>query len=211
MIKLYGPARSRTFRCLWTLEELGLPYQHISLDLHKGEHKNSEFLKLNPVGRVPVLVDGSVTLFESSAICCYLAEKQPLKNLIPKPGSVEHAYFFQWLSFVTTELEQGLWTMGKHTFALPEEKRLPQMKEIGAWEFSGLANVLEKAVRGKNFLVGDMFSVADIFAAHTLIWAKGFGVPVSGALDQYLQNLQQRSAFQNAFRLREKESAPLVV
>ena len=62
MIKIYGPARSRTFRCLWTLEELKLPYENIKVDLRKGEAKTPEFLKLNPVGRVPVLQDGPVTL-----------------------------------------------------------------------------------------------------------------------------------------------------
>lgn len=205
MIKLYGPARSRAFRCLWTLEELELPYENPQVDLRKGEQRTPEFLRLNPLGRVPVLEDGSVTLFESAAICCYLAEKHPEKNLIPKAGTAERAYFYQWMSFVTTELEQGLWTMGKHKFALPAEKRVPEMQAIGAWEFCQISKVLEKAVSGKEFLVGNRFSVADILAGHTLLWAKGFEVLISDPLEQYLMKLEQRPACQ---RVMEKRLAP---
>jgi glutathione S-transferase len=202
VIKIYGPAKSRTFRCLWTLEELQVPYENIKTNVRKGEAKTPEFLKMNPVGRVPVLQDGSVTLFESAAICCYLAEKFPEKHLIPKAGTVERGLFYQWMFFLTTELEQGLWSMGKHKFALPEEKRIPEMQKIGAWEFSELAKTLEKAVQGKEFLVEDTFSIADIFAVHTLLWAKGFEVPISKPLETYLNTHSQRPAFKKIFEMR---------
>ena len=202
MIKLYGPARSRTFRCLWTLEELGLPYENVPVDLRAGEHRTPEFLKLNPLARVPVLQDDTVTLFESAAICTYLAEKHPEKKLIPKPGTKERAYYYQWVSYVTTELEQGLWTMGKHKFALPKEKRVPDMIAVGAWEFSKISKVLENAVQSKQYLVGDTFTVADLLAAHTLLWAKGFEVPITAPLEKYLADLQKRPAFQKVLALR---------
>jgi len=196
MIKIYGPPKSRVFRVLWTLEELGVPYENVKVDMSKGEHKTPEFLKLNPLGRVPVLQDDGITLFETSAICCYLAEKFPEKALIPKSGTKERAYFYQWVSYVTTEIEQDLWVMAKHKFVLPEEMRLEKMKEIGAWEFSQHIKALEVAVIGKDFLVGSTFTVADILAGHTLSWAKSVNMPLSDDLERYLKNLKNRSAFQ---------------
>ena len=75
MIKLYGPARSSAGRCFWLLEELNVPYENIKVDLMNKEHKADWFLKINPNGKVPALVDEDVTLFESMAINYYLTEK----------------------------------------------------------------------------------------------------------------------------------------
>lgn len=194
MIKLYGSPKSRAFRCLWTLEELELEYENIAVDMRAGEHLSPEFKKLNPLSRVPVLQDDKITLFESAAICSYLAEQLPHRKLIPAVGTVERAHFYQWVSFITTELEQGLWTMGKHKFALPEEQRVPQMLEVGAWEFARAAKAMEAMVGDRQYLVGDHFTVADILAVHTLMWAKGSKVPLSPTLLRYLEGHQDRPA-----------------
>lgn len=197
MIKIYGGVRTRAFRCLWTLEELGAPYQSVPVDFRAGANREPDFLKKNPAGKIPVLEDGEFTLCESAAICTYLGDKYPEKGLTPAPHSADRAIYDQWLFFITTELEQGLWTMAKHKFALPESKRIPQMKEIGQWEFTQAARVLNVGLKDKSFLIGDTFSVADIMAGHTLLWAIRFDVSLGyPRLESYLERLQQRPAFQ---------------
>src|SRR5262245_27813941 len=104
MIRLYGPSQTRAFRVLWLLEELGVPYEHVRGG-NPAELRSPEFLKLNPNGRVPVLVDGDVVLFESLAINLYLAERYGAESLWPKtPG--ERAQAVQWSFWVVTECER---------------------------------------------------------------------------------------------------------
>jgi glutathione S-transferase len=84
-MKLYFAPRTRAVRPRWLLEELGVPYELVKLDPSKQENKTPAFLALHPFGEIPVLVDGDVTLFESAAICLYLADRFPEKNLAPPP------------------------------------------------------------------------------------------------------------------------------
>jgi len=86
-MQLYEATKTRSARCHWLLQELKVPFEGIKLQLFKGEHKTPEFLKINPYGRVPVLVDDDLVLSESIAICLYLADKYADKELIPTPGT----------------------------------------------------------------------------------------------------------------------------
>lgn len=201
MIKLYGNPRSRSNRVHWTLEELGGPYEFYELDFSKGDHRSPFFLELNPAGKIPALQDGDFVLTESGAICNYLAEKFPAKNLIPKSGTRERGIYDQWLMFVLTELEQPLWTAGKHRFALPKDKRLPAIEETARWEFSRAVKLLSQGLGDHEYLAGDHFSVVDILTAHTLRWAKGFKFDLEYAnVETLLERLEQRPAF---LRMRE--------
>jgi glutathione S-transferase len=100
----------------------------------KGEHRSPEFLALNPAGKLPVLVDADLILTESVAIVLYLAEKYPDKHLIPTTLA-ERAQLNRWLLFTTTELEQPLWRMARHTNIYPKEKRIPQEIAIARDDF----------------------------------------------------------------------------
>jgi glutathione S-transferase len=98
--------------------------------------------------------------------------------------------------WVCTELEQPLWSMGKHRFALPKDHRVPAMLETARFEWSRAAPVLASALTGREFLVGDRFTLADIFAAHTLLWARGFSVDFgSPVLEDYLDRQLARPAY----------------
>src|SRR5215470_9448924 len=99
----FGPTRS--LRPRWVLQELGVPFEAVNVNLAKGEHRTPAFLELNPYAKLPVLVDGDLTLTESVAISLYLAEKYPHKRLIPQDGA-ERADVYRWLLFAATELEQ---------------------------------------------------------------------------------------------------------
>lgn len=102
----------------------------------------SAFLEINPGSKSPALVDGNLILTESVAICIYLADKFPLAQLAPAHATQERAKCLQWCFFVLSELEQPVWTMSTHTFALPEKYRIPAIMDTSRWEFARAATVL---------------------------------------------------------------------
>lgn len=171
MLKLYGFPRSRSLRVLWMLEELGVAYEFVKVDLGAGEGQSPRYKALNPSGKVPVLVDGDFVLRESAAIVTYLGERYPQAGLIPPPGSHQYASYLQWAFFVLTELEQPLWTLAKHKFALPAEQRVKEIVPTALWEFGRAATVLAEGINEQGALVGEQFGAADLLAAHTLGWA----------------------------------------
>jgi len=169
-MKLYEFAPTRSIRVRWTLQELGVDFEAISVDLVAGEHRRPEFLGINPAGKVPVLVDGDFVLSESVAIVLYLAEKYPDKGLIPRDLG-QRAQLHRWLLFAATELEQPLWRISRHTALYPEDQRLPGDVLLASKEFREMAAVLAKHMQGRQFVVGERVTVADFVVAYTLDWA----------------------------------------
>jgi len=137
-----------------------------------GEGRKPSFLKINPGGKVPVLDDGGLIVTESAAICMHLAEKFPASRLVPPVGTAERTDCYKWISFVLTELDAVLWTISKHRFALPKERRLPAVIDCAAWEFDAAIKILAAGLGDRAYLVGASFTVADIVAGHTLLWAR---------------------------------------
>ncbi|WP_437819148.1 glutathione S-transferase family protein [Sorangium sp. So ce1078] len=169
-MKLYEFAPTRSIRVRWTLQELGVNFEAIPVNLMAGEHRRPEFLEINPAGKVPALVDGDLVLTESVAIVLYLAEKYPDKGLLP--GDLRgRAEVNRWLLFTTTELEQPLWRIARHTALYPEDKRLPGEVVLAREDFRAMAEVLEKHMQERQFIAGDSVTVADFVAAYTLDWA----------------------------------------
>lgn len=200
-MKLYGYRNGRTLRALWALEEVGAEYGYAEVDLLKGKGRSAAFLAINPAGKVPVLIDNGQTITESAAICLHLAERYPDRGLLPPPGSAERTDCYRWMSFVMTELDAPLWTIAKHRFALPKEKRVPAVLDTAAWEYGIAAGLLAQELAGKTYLAGSCFSVADILAGHTLLWARSARIDASNpVLEAYLSRLQSREAFERAER-----------
>jgi glutathione S-transferase len=207
MIKLYGYPRSRSTRIVWMLEELGIDYEFIKIDLLAGGGQSQDYLKIHADGKVPAIDDGGFVLTESAAIMTYLGDKYPAANMVPKPVTKARATYDEWCFFVLTELEQPLWTVGKHTFVLPEDKRVPEILQVARWEFLKACNVLEKKLVGKPFALGDSFSAIDILIAHTLRWAAAFKVPCgSQRLDSYRDDMIARPAFEQVIKRESTES-----
>ena len=194
MMKLYGFGPTRSLRALWGLKELGLDYEFIPVNLVAGEHRRPDFLALNPAGKVPVLVDGDLVIPESAAIVLYLAEKYPEKGLMPT-SLAQRSQVYRWVMFAMTELEQPLWRITKHTFLYPEEKRLPQDVDLAREDFTAMASVLERHLKGRQFIVGDRVTVADCVTAYLMDWANEQhlldGFP---NLQAYLQRMYARSS-----------------
>ncbi len=198
MIKLYGVPRSRSLRVSWTLEELGLDWQYHYINFAKGDSRSPDFLAVNPCGKVPALVDDELVLTESAAIVLHLAEKYGDRKLLPQSGSDASALHHQWVSFIITELEQPLWTIGKHKFALPEELRQESMFAVAKWEFDKAAAIAENWLPESDFLLGDEFSAADILLAHTLVWATRFEQSIPPKLAAYRARVSKRPAMAKA-------------
>jgi glutathione S-transferase len=169
-MKLYGFGPTRSLRALWGLKELDADFEFVPVNLLAGEHKRPEFLRLNPAGKVPVLVDGDTVIPESAAIVLYLAEKYREKGLLPA-GLEARANVYRWTMFAVTELEQPLWRITKHTALYPEEKRLPADIALAREEFLAMAAILDSHLEGRQFIVGDSITVADCVAAYLVDWA----------------------------------------
>jgi glutathione S-transferase len=168
-MRLYEFGPTRSIRVRWTLQELGVDFESVKINLVAGDHRRPEFLKINPAGKLPVLVDGDLVLTESVAIVLYLAEKYPDKGLIPA-GHQQRAQVYRWLLFAATELEQPLWRISRHTALYPENQRLPGDVVLASQEFKDMATVVEQHMQRRQFVVGDDVSVADFVMAYTLDW-----------------------------------------
>ena len=196
-IQVFGGKDTRAIRVYWMLEELGVPYESHSIDFRQGEHLSPEYLAINPAGKVPALKDGDTNLFESAAILTYLAEKYDEKGFIPQLGTRERNEFFQWMFYCMAELEQPLWTNAKHKFALPKEWRVPEVRETASFEWKRACKVVAQSMDGKQFLVGDRFTAADILVGQTLMWGQFIQFDhEKPILDEYVARLKKREAFQ---------------
>ena len=204
-MKIFGFPNTRSARAAWALEEANADYDYVHVDLFKGEARQAPFLEINPGGKLPALIDGELTLTESGAICIYIADKYPAARLAPTHGSSERARFHQWCFFALSELEQPLWTLSKHKFALPEKYRVPAVMDTARWEFARAANVLAAGLADREYIVGDAFSAADILLANTLAWARLLNVEITHAsLNAYADRMLTRPAHQRALK---RESA----
>lgn len=171
MIKVYGSFRTRAFRVLWLLEEMGVEYEHIDVSFADGEHLSDEFLALNPAAKVPVLVVDDVVYHETSMMLYMLADKYAKQTAFELPNDDSKYKILQWLFYGADELEQGLWTAARHKFALAKERRIKEAISWGIHEFEKSLDYLSIMLADKTYLVGDSFSIADIQISQILMWA----------------------------------------
>jgi len=201
MITLYGSGQSRSFRALWALEESGLPFEYAPVNIgRKGEGgtQTDAYRQHNFQGKVPSLIDGELIVNESAAIVNYIAACVPEKALIPTEDIALRAYYDEICFFVLSDLEQPLWTYGKHTFVLPKAHRVKAVLDTARWEFEKSLKALNQYVTEKEFVVGEQFTMADVLIAQTLQWAQRFDFALPTDLKSYKDNLYQRPACQRA-------------
>jgi glutathione S-transferase len=174
-MKLYEFAPTRSIRVRWTLQELGVEFEPIAVNLVVAENRSPGFLKINPAGKVPVLIDGDLVLTESVAIVLYLAEKYRDKGLLPSEPE-QLAQLNRWLLFTATELEQPLWRIARHTLLYPPEQRLPADVALAGGEFKAMAEVVEEHMQQREFVMGDRVTAADFVLGYTLDWGNEVGL-----------------------------------
>jgi glutathione S-transferase len=197
-MKLYYVPKTRATRPRWVLEELGVPYELVRLDPARQETRTTEHLARQPLGHVPVLEDGDFRMFESAAICLWLAERHPEKRLAPAPGTPERALLYQWLFFAMTELEPPLSAISAQN-RKPEAERDAKEIHQRAELFRRTAGALEPVLARGPYLLGDAFTVADVVVGSVLSWGKAAaGLDGLPAVEAYLARLKARPAWKRA-------------
>ncbi|AVO38306.1 glutathione S-transferase family protein [Pukyongiella litopenaei] len=191
MYQLIGHPHSRAFRVLWFLEEAGLPYT-----LDPASPHSDAVTAHNPSGKVPVLIEDGVALTDSTAILIYLADRHGV--LAHPAGTLERARQDALTQCLLDEFDATLWTAARHSFVLPEDRRLPAIKDSLKWEFArSLARMADRF--DGPFLQGETMTIADIIATHCLNWAYSAGFPVeSDTLKAYSKRMRARDAFTRA-------------
>ena len=198
MIKLYHAPMTRSLRIYWLLEELGdVPYQ---LERVQFAPPKQPFSQATPFGKVPVLEDGEVLIFESGAILEYILERYGKGRLAPAPGTPPRAAYLQWVHFSEATLFPPLGDIVRHTIFKPEAERVPAVVEDARARARVTLGVLERALERKPFLLGAEFSGADVMMGFTLLAAKRLGVLDADfpAVSEYLGRLESRPALQKA-------------
>lgn len=203
-MKLFYIPLTRATRPRWLLEEMGLSYELVRVG--SGEMANKfEYQNLHPHNKVPVLVDDNVTIFESAAICSYLADQYPEKKLAPSLNSPSRGYYYQWLFYAQTSLEPPV---ERYIFQvapdLPEQV-LPNSEhtkfskeEIFQW-FTKVCEPLQRALKNNDYLVDNRLTTVDVVTGGVLYWAYKLGmIKEETPIKKYLMQLIERPAFQRA-------------
>lgn len=205
MIQIYGSPRSSAGRCFLMLEECGLSYEIKSLDMMAKEHKTEDFLKLNPNGKVPCLVDDGFVLWESAAIVQYLAEKH--QPALLGEGLKEKALVQQWSFWAMTEAQPPLVDLLIQKVFIPEEKRDQHLITRREHQLPNLFSVLERDLSSKKFLVGNKFSVADLMVGSVINVAIGlhFDFTKFPNIKAWMAELHSRPAWVKVSQLGNKK------
>jgi glutathione S-transferase len=190
-LTLYHHPFSRAAGSVWQLEEIGQPYELKFIDIMKGEQKSPEIVKLNPMGKLPVLVDGETVVTESAAIGLYLADRYALGTLAPKPDDPARGTYLRWSLFSPSVIEPG------------------HMAKMSGWDYKpgqagwgthdAMLDAMVSAIDGREFLLGDRFTMADVIFGGTLRYMLRFGrLDARPAFTAYVERLNQRPALQRA-------------
>jgi len=177
------------------LEELGVSYELVTVDLAAKKNREPDYLRLHPLGQVPALVDGDVTVFESIAICMYLAERYPERGLAPPVSSPLRAPYYQWLLLCPSVIEPAIGRWAQHSGEVAEPER-----EKARARFAEAADVLARVLATGEHMLGDSFSTVDVIVGSNLNWARRVGLldgrdVLSGYVDRLLARPAARRAF----------------
>jgi glutathione S-transferase len=191
MITLYHHPFSRAAGVLWTLEELGEPYELKFVDMKQGAHKSPAMLALNPMGKIPVLVDGDLVVTEGAAIALYLGDRYASGRLAPRLDDPRRGTYMRWSLFAPSVIEPG---------ALAKSRGWDFKPSQAGWgEFDAMMNAIESAIADREYLLGDMFSMADVIFGGTLRYLIRFGMlAASPTVAAYVARLSARPACQRA-------------
>ena len=200
-IKLYGLEQSRSFRCLWALCETKAAFDYIPVTFSEGTNSvnNDDYLAKNNQGKVPTLEHDDFVLTESAAIVNYI-DTLSEQSFIPT-APMARAKFDELSYFILCELEQPLWTAGKHRFALPEEQRVADIFSTAAFEFDKALRTLAKLTQVTPYALGDEFTFADILLAQTINWAERFEFEVTKQYLDYRDKQYEREAAKRALEI----------
>jgi len=168
-VQIYGSGQSRAARALWICHELGIDFEHKVMEMK--DTKSPEFLAINPNGKMPAMVDGDLKLFESMAINSYLAQKHNKDGFWPA-SLADQARVTQWSFWGMTEVEKNLLTILLDMFMTPADKKNPKAVEDAQAALNKPLKVLDDSLKGRDYLLGSNFTLADLNLASIMSWAK---------------------------------------
>ena len=190
-IVLFHHPFSRAASVIWMLEELGEPYELKYVDIMKGAQKAPEIVKLNPMGKLPIVVDGDAVITESAAIALYLADRYSLGKLAPKLDDPARGTYLRWSFFAPSVVEPGAMAKSNDWTFKPGQ--------AGWGTFEAMIASMESAIAGKQFVLGDHFSMADCVFGGTVRYMTRFKmIEDTPALSEYAARLAARPAAQRA-------------
>ncbi|HVN02236.1 MAG TPA: glutathione S-transferase family protein [Caulobacteraceae bacterium] len=192
-------SRGRIVR--WMLEEVGQPYRTEVLD-YATTMKAPAYLAINPMGKVPAIQHGDIVVTEAAAICAYLADAFPQASLAPPVGDKRRGTYYRWLFFGAGPVEQAVGVRALGVEIKPEQKRM-----MGFGDMGDTLNAMESAIAGRDYILGDAFSAADVYFGAAVGWGLQFGsIERRPAFVAYDERLQSRPA---AVRARQIDDALL--
>lgn len=190
-------SRGRIIR--WMLEEVGQPYETVILD-YATSMKGADYLKINPMGKVPAIKHGDTIVTEAAAICAYLADAFPQANLAPASGSKDRGPYYRWLFYAAGPVEAMTSNHAMGWVPTPERQRM-----FGYGSREAVLDTLEQAVTGREYLVGNRFSAADLYVGAHIGWGMQFGtLEKRPAFEAYFARLQARPAAKRAAEIDDK-------
>jgi len=191
MYTVIGATKSRAFRVMWMLEEMGEDYTQIAAG-----PRTPQAMQYNPSGKIPALIDGDEILTDSVAIMTYLGDKHGM--LTAPAGTPARARQDAMTFWLIDEFDAILWATAKHSFVFPEDRRVPAIKDSLKAEFTRAADLLAERLDGP-FLMGDQMTHCDILAVHCINWSIGAGFPrLNDKINTWAATLRDRDAFKAA-------------
>lgn len=199
MLKLHFAPNSRAGRIVWLLEELGLPYELNRMDFHPKDLKSDEHRARHPLGRVPVLEDGEVMIYESGAIVEYILARHKNGGLKPDVDSPEFPAYLQWFHYCEGMVMPPVNTIVVQTVLLPPERRDETALSQAQRLLTRALAPVDEALAGKDYLIGS-FSAADIMLGHACFMSNRLGCVTDDMtnLKAYVARIGARPAFQKA-------------
>ena len=187
-------SRGRIVR--WMLEEVGRPYRTEVLD-YGTTIKGPEYLRINPMGKVPALRHGDTVVTEAAAICCYLADAFPDAGLAPPPADRLRGPYYRWLFFAAGPLEAAAVNAALGVTVPPERKAM-----VGYGDLPDMLSAIEDALAGRDYLVGNRFTAADVYVGSNIGWGMRFGtLEKRPELERYFERLIARPAAKRAWQI----------
>lgn len=195
---LYTHPQSRGRIAHWMMEELGEPYEVVWLD-YAGSMQASDYLVINPMGKVPALQHGEAIVTEAAAICAYLADQFPAKQLIPIQPQ-ERAAYFRWLFFAAGPLEQAVTAKSQNWLVKSEQESF-----LGFGNYSKTINALAQALQTNPYIAGKEFSAADVYVGSHISWGMLFNtIEKQPVFEDYVARLYVRSAYNRANQINDQ-------
>lgn len=194
-MKVFWAPQTRSTRVLWMLEEAGIDYEMQCVDIRDPNREDSdEFLDASPMGKVPAIVDGEVSMSESAAICLYIADRYAAGSLAPAVEDPRRGKFLYWTMYTPAVIEPAM----AEKFANIE----PNRGRNGWGDFDQMIRVFDEGLAGKSWILGDQFTAADVMLGSSAVFMRMFEMlPDSKNIDAYADRCQTRPKFQKAMAL----------